>query len=293
MHIIKSFIKSFIKSLLHWFKQVLPIVPIVLSVLSFMSTVAILLYILDVTLKRGNLLQVIWPLSSSWPSILTIVLCCVWIRGACAYLESFTWQFVYLLFSLCSFAVVEFHYAPEEGKAGLEMFDAFFWMLVFVFGGILLMMDVVKLRRGEHSPSENEKFNLNVWKVLSYPIFFFLFGSLVSVIPGMSDLIKNAGIGKTMIALLVVTCPLEVIKTYWDAMGKDDNIEVEKKLDDLLSKVQNATDLASSLKDSQNRIEERVQDIDEKISRPADDEPGISFRKSNSTYELKITMRRR
>lgn len=154
-------------------------------------------------------------------------------------------------------------------------------------------MDVVKLCRGEHSPSENEEFNLNVWKVLSYPIFFFLFGSLVSVVPGMSDLIKNADIGKTMMALLVVTCPLEVIKTYWDAMGKDDNIEVEKKLDDLLSKVQNATDLASSLKDSQNRIEERVQDIDEKISRPADDEPSISFRKSNSTYELKITMRRR
>lgn len=72
---------------------------------------------------------------------------------------------------------------------------------------------------------------------------------------------------------------------------KDDKAETEKKLDDLLSKVQNATALASSLKDSQNRIEERVQDINEKISRAEDDKPGVSFLKSSSVYEFKITMR--
>ena len=46
---------------------------------------------------------------------------------------------------------------------------------------------------------------------------------------------------------------------------------------DLLSKVQNATALASSLKDSQNRIEERVQDINEKISRQKTISPVYRF----------------
>lgn len=108
----------------------------------------------------------------------------------------------------------------------------------------------------------------------------------------MRDLIQNADVGKAMIALLVISCPLEILNVFWDSIKKDDKAETEKKLDDLLSKVQNATALASSLKDSQNRIEERVQDINEKISRTADDKPGISFLKSSSVYEFKITMRR-
>ena len=272
-----------IKSLLNWLAQTLSAFLWLISFLgAFMCLPA---YILGFVLKQGNLLQII-----SWPSLLAILLCGVCIRGKCAYPKSFAWQFVYFLLLSCSFGVIEFHYVSEAESEALK---AFFWMLVIVFGAMLLAMDIVKLRRGEKSPSEDEKFNSNVWEMLSYPIFFFLFSGLADVIPGMDSLIKNADIGKEMMALLVVSCPLAILNVFWDSIKKDDNAETERKLDDLLSKVQNVNDLASSLKDSQNRIEERVQNIDEKISRTADDKPGISLRKSNSTYELKITMRRR
>lgn len=109
----------------------------------------------------------------------------------------------------------------------------------------------------------------------------------------MRSLIKNEDIGITMIALLVVTYPWEVLKAFWDAMKEDDDAETENKLNALCSKVQDASTLASSLQESQNRIEEKVHDIDERLSRTVDDKSGISFLKSNSTYELKITMRRR
>lgn len=262
---------------------------IALSALSCIYTFMILpMYILGVALERGNLLQVIWPLSSGWPSILTIGLCCICVRGTHAHIESLTWQFTYIFFFVFSLGIIEFHYNP---KGETDAVKALFYILAFISGIALLMMDV-NSRFNRHNLAEDRKFNLNVWKILSYPFFFLLLGSSASVIPGMRDLIKNADIGKAMIALLVISCPLEILNVFWDSIKKDDKAETEKKLDDLLSKVQNATALASSLKDSQNRIEERVQDINEKISRTADDKPGISFLKSSSVYEFKITMRR-
>ncbi len=138
----------------------------------------------------------------------------------------------------------------------------------------------------------NDGIQFKCSKILSYPVFIFLLGSLMDVIPGMGNLVKNADVGKEMISLLIIAYPLEILNAFWDTIKKDDKAETEKKLDDLLSKVQNATALASSLKDSQNRIEERVQDINEKISRAEDDKPGVSFLKSSSVYEFKITMRR-
>ncbi|MGJ0563487.1 hypothetical protein [Bifidobacterium pseudocatenulatum] len=110
-------------------------------------------------------------------------------------------------------------------------------MLEITFLAVLLMIE----------------FNLNVRKILSYPVFIFLLGSLMDVIPGMGNLVKNADVGKEMISLLIIAYPLEILNAFWDTIKKDDKAETEKKLDDLLSKVQNATALASSLKDSQNR----------------------------------------
>lgn len=75
----------------------------------------------------------------------------------------------------------------------------------------------------------------------------------MDVIPGMGNLVKNADVGKEMISLLIIAYPLEILNAFWDTIKKDDKAETEKKLDDLLSKVQNVTALASSLKDSQNR----------------------------------------
>lgn len=72
---------------------------IALSALSCIYTFMILpMYILGVALERGNLLQVIWPLSSGWPSILTIGLCRICVRGTHAHIESLTWQFTYIFF---------------------------------------------------------------------------------------------------------------------------------------------------------------------------------------------------
>lgn len=189
-----------------------------------------------------------------------------------------------------SFSVILFHYAPKAGKSWTDETDAVVWVMALTTGAVLLLMDVKSIR-DKRSPSK-DKFDPDVWKLLSYPIFFFLFGSLASVIPGMRSLIKNSDIGITMIALLVVTYPWEVLKAFWDAMKEDDNAETENKLNALCSKVQDASTLASSLQESQNRIEEKVHDIDERLSRTVDDKSGISFLKSNSTYELKITMRR-
>ena len=107
---------------------------------------------------------------------------------------------------------------------------------------------------------------------------------------GMRELIKDADIGKEMIALLVISCPLEILNVFWDSIKKDDKAETEIRLNDLCSKVQDACTLASSLQESQNRIEEKVHGIDERLSRRVDDKSGISFLKSNSAYELKITM---
>lgn len=228
-----------IKSALNWLAY-----NILCPLSCFFTFIVLPLYILGFALEWENLLQLIWPLSSAWPSLLTILLCFACIRGTMA----------------------------------------------LTTGAVLLLMDVKSIR-DKRSPSK-DKFDPDVWKLLSYPIFFFLFGSLASVIPGMRSLIKNSDIGITMIALLVVTYPWEVLKAFWDAMKEDDNAETENKLNALCSKVQDASTLASSLQESQNRIEEKVHDIDERLSRTVDDKSGISFLKSNSTYELKITMRR-
>lgn len=76
---------------------------------------------------------------------------------------------------------------------------AIFYILAFISGIVLLMMDV-NSRFNRHNLAEDRKFNLNVWKILSYPFFFLLLGSSASVIPGMRDLIQNADVGKAMIA---------------------------------------------------------------------------------------------
>lgn len=128
-------------------------------------------------------------------------------------------------------------------------------MLEITFLAVLLMIE----------------FNLNVRKILSYPVFIFLLGSLMDVIPGMGNLVKNADVGKEMISLLIIAYPLEILNAFWDTIKKDDKAETEKKLDDLLSKVQNATALASFPKRlAKQEFEERVQDIKEKISRAED-----------------------
>ena len=77
-------------------------------------------------------------------------------------------------------------------------------MLEITFLAVLLMIE----------------FNLNVRKILSYPVFIFLLGSLMDVIPGMGNLIKNADVGKEMISLLIIAYPLEILNAFWDTIKK-------------------------------------------------------------------------
>lgn len=199
------------------------VLSIALGALSCICAFMILpMYILGSAHAQGNLL----------PSVIAISLCCICIRGLCVYRESLTWQFSYCCLLISSFEIIVFYYNPDKT---LESVNAIFWMLEITFLAVLLMIE----------------FNLNVRKILSYPVFIFLLGSLMDVIPGMGNLVKNADVGKEMISLLIIAYPLEILNAFWDTIKKDDKAETEKKLDDLLSKVQNATALASSLKDSQ------------------------------------------
>lgn len=77
-------------------------------------------------------------------------------------------------------------------------------MLEITFLAVLLMIE----------------FNLNVRKILSYPVFIFLLGSLMDVIPGMGNLVKNADVGKEMISLLIIAYPLEILNAFWDTPSK-------------------------------------------------------------------------
>lgn len=267
--------------------QLVRALSIALSALSCVCTFMILpMYILGATSEQKNLPHLIWPPFLSLPSILTIMLCCICVRSTYAHAESFMWQFVYGGFFVFCVGIIELHY---DSKGEADVVKAVFYILAFIFGIALLMMDVNSIRN-RHSLAEDRKLNLNVWRILSYPFFFFLLGSSASVIPGMRELIKDADIGKEMIALLVISCPLEILNVFWDSIKKDDKAETEIRLNDLCSKVQDACTLASSLQESQNRIEEKVHGIDERLSRRVDDKSGISFLKSNSAYELKITM---
>lgn len=98
-----------------------------------------------------------------------------------------------------------------------------------------------------------------------------------------------------MIALLVISYPLEILNIFWNAIENDGRKndsrntenEIDGKLDDLCVKVQNLLD------DSQQKIVESVRDIDEKISKVTSDTPCILFRRTDSTYEFKVVMRRR
>ena len=105
-----------IKSALNWLAY-----NILCPLSCFFTFIVLPLYILGFAFERENLLQFIWPLSSAWPSLLTILLCFACIRGTCAHREYFAWQAVYILLLLFSFCVILFHYAPKAGKSPMPL----------------------------------------------------------------------------------------------------------------------------------------------------------------------------
>lgn len=43
----------------------------------------------------------------------------------------------------------------------------------------------------------------------------------MNVIPGMTELIQKEDVGKAMIALLVISYPLEILNIFWNAIEND------------------------------------------------------------------------
>ncbi|EDT46422.1 hypothetical protein BIFDEN_02274 [Bifidobacterium dentium ATCC 27678] len=273
-----------IKTVGNLLKQLLSYVMLFLS--GFAVFVAFPLYILGHAFDQKNLLQLIW----SWPSLLTVMLWGLWVRGFRMHRESFAWQIIYFLFVICSLRIIELQYDWSEEQ---EMANALFCLMELMFVTALLVLEIIAwLNR--RKPVRNNEFEINAWRMLSYLLVFFLLGGLMNVIPGMTELIQKEDVGKAMIALLVISYPLEILNIFWNAIendgGKNDSRntenEIDRKLDDLCVKVQN------SLDDSQQKIVESVRDIDEKISKVTSDTPCMSFRRTDSTYEFKVVMRR-
>lgn len=244
------------------------------------------LYILGHAFDQKNLLQLIW----SWPSLLTVMLWGLWVRGFRTHRESFAWQIIYFLFVICSLRIIELQYDWSEEQ---EMANALFCLMELMFVTALLVLEIIAwLNR--RKPVRNNEFEINAWRMLSYLLVFFLLGGLMNVIPGMTELIQKEDVGKAMIALLVISYPLEILNIFWNAIENDGRKndsrntenEIDRKLDDLCVKVQN------SLDDSQQKIVESVRDIDEKISKVTSDTPCMSLRRTDSTYEFKVVMRR-
>lgn len=274
-----------IKTVGNLLKQLLSYVMLFLS--GFAVFVAFPLYILGHAFDQKNLLQLIW----SWPSLLTVMLWGLWVRGFRTHRESFAWQIIYFLFVICSLRIIELQYDWSEEQ---EMANALFCLMELMFVTALLVLEIIAwLNR--RKPVRNNEFEINAWRMLSYLLVFFLLGILGNVIPGMTDLIQEEDVGKAMIALLVISYPLEILNIFWNAIENDGRKndsrntenEIDGKLDDLCVKVQNLLD------DSQQKIVESVRDIDEKISKVTSDTPCILFRRTDSTYEFKVVMRRR
>ena len=273
-----------IKTVGNLLKQLLSYVMLFLS--GFAVFVAFPLYILGHAFDQKNLLQLIW----SWPSLLTVMLWGLWVRGFRTHRESFAWQIIYFLFVICSLRIIELQYDWSEEQ---EMANALFCLMELMFVIALLVLEIIAwLNR--RKPVRNNEFEINAWRMLSYLLVFFLLGGLMNVIPGMTELIQKEDVGKAMIALLVISYPLEILNIFWNAIENDGRKndsrntenEIDRKLDDLCVKVQN------SLDDSQQKIVESVRDIDEKISKVTSDTPCMSFRRTDSMHEFKVVMRR-
>lgn len=200
-----------IKTVGNLLKQLLSYGMLFLS--GFAVFVAFPVCILGHAFDQKNLLQLIW----SWPSLLTVMLWGLWVRGFRTHRESFAWQTIYFLFVICSLRIIELQYDWSEAQ---EMANALFCLMELMFVTALLVLEIIAWLNRRKSVRNNE-FEINAWRMLSYLLVFLLLGGLMNVIPGMTDLIQEEDVGKAMIALLVISYPLEILNIFWNAIGND------------------------------------------------------------------------
>lgn len=200
-----------IKTVGNLLKQLLSYGMLFLS--GFAVFVAFPVCILGHAFDQKNLLQLIW----SWPSLLTVMLWGLWVRGFRTHRESFAWQTIYFLFVICSLRIIELQYDWSEAQ---EMANALFCLMELMFVTALLVLEIIAWLNRRKSVRNNE-FEINAWRMLSYLLVFLLLGGLMNVIPGMTDLIQEEDVGKAMIALLVISYPLEILNIFWNAIEND------------------------------------------------------------------------
>lgn len=207
-----------IKTVGNLLKQLLSYGMLFLS--GFAVFVAFPVCILGHAFDQKNLLQLIW----SWPSLLTVMLWGLWVRGFRTHRESFAWQTIYFLFVICSLRIIELQYDWSEAQ---EMANALFCLMELMFVTALLVLEIIAWLNRRKSVRNNE-FEINAWRMLSYLLVFLLLGGLMNVIPGMTDLIQEEDVGKAMIALLVISYPLEILNIFWNAIENDGGGERER-----------------------------------------------------------------
>lgn len=140
-----------IKTVGNLLKQLLSYVMLFLS--GFAVFVAFPLYILGHAFDQKNLLQLIW----SWPSLLTVMLWGLWVRGFRTHRESFAWQIIYFLFVICSLRIIELQYDWSEEQ---EMTNALFCLMELMFVTALLVLEIIAwLNR--RKPVRNNEFEIN------------------------------------------------------------------------------------------------------------------------------------
>ncbi|WP_137656275.1 hypothetical protein [Bifidobacterium moukalabense] len=181
-----------------------------------------------------------------------------------------------------------------------EVVCAFIWLLA----GMSLLEVLLMVRAAW---CENN--NLRIWRsekaseigarMIVYPALFIFLGVLAQRMQGMQDLVGEKGdLGKAMIALTILTYPVELWNVFLDVIKSDGkeavsrNSALETSLDGLRKEMQRTSETMGSLVESQQRMSQCMESM-EKAFGLAETMPGISCRRTESLYEIKMVLRRR
>lgn len=136
-------------------------------------------------------------------------------------------------------------------------------------------------------------------RMIVYPSLFILLGVVAQKMQGMQDLVGEKGdLGKAMIALTILTYPVELWNVFLDVIKNDGkeaisrNSALETSLDGLRKEMQRTSETMGFLVESQQRMSQCMESM-EKASGLAETTPGISCRRTESLYEIKMVLRRR
>lgn len=181
-----------------------------------------------------------------------------------------------------------------------EVVCAFIWILAS-----MSLLEVLLMVRAAWC----ENNNLRIWRskkaleigsrMIVYPALFIFLGVLAQRMQGMQDLVGEKGdLGKAMIALTILTYPIELWNVFLDVIKSDGKEAIsrspalETSSDELRKEMQRTNETIGSLVESQQRMSQCMESM-EKASGLVGTTPGISCRCTESSYEIKMVLRRR